>query len=101
LSSMTRCPARVGIDFIDVRDTYMQFCKLVKFGELKVEDRTYPIRYFVMETSRGLRRYSSELMLGPTDRIIVDGSSLTEVESKIARLGPATIYSRLVARQAA
>jgi len=79
----------------------MLFYKLVKSGKLKVEDGVYPVRYLVMETARGRQRYSGELMLGPTDRIIVDGSSLTEVESKIARLGPATIYSRLLAGRAA
>jgi hypothetical protein len=79
----------------------MLFYKLVKTGELDVEGHTYPVRYFVMETARGRQRYSSELMLGPTDRIIVDGSSLTEVESKIACVGPTTIYSRLLATHAA
>jgi len=39
--------------------------------------------------------------LGPADRIILDGSSLCEVESKVARLVPATIYSRMLVARAA
>ena len=37
-----------------------------------------------------------------TDRIILDGDSMTSLESRVARLAPATVYSRLlVARQRA
>ena len=35
------------------------------------------------------------------DRIILDGSSVTALELKVARFGPATIYSRLLATRAA
>ena len=43
-------------------------------------------------------RYSSETVLGPGDRIIVDGSSLGALEWRVARLMPATLYSRMLAR---
>jgi hypothetical protein len=36
-------------------------------------------------------------VLGPADRINVDGSSLEALESRVARLMPATLYSRLLA----
>ena len=79
----------------------MLFYQLVKTGKLDLEGRLYQVRYFVMETMRGAQRYCSELTLGPDDRIIVDGGSLTEVELKISRLGPTTIQSRSLARQPA
>ena len=75
--------------------------KLVKTDELRVEGHVYSVQYFETKTLRGTRRYSSELMLGPDDRIILDGNSLIDLESKVARLVPATIYSRLLAARAA
>jgi hypothetical protein len=71
---------------------------LVKTGEITVDGRAYAIHYFEATTPRGTRRYSSELMLGPGDRIIVDGSSLEDLEWRVARLMPATVYSRTLAR---
>ena len=75
--------------------------KLVKTDEVKIEGQAYPVRYFEMQTPRGTLRYSSDVALGPTDRIILDGGSLCEVESKVARLVPATIYSRMLVARAA
>ena len=75
--------------------------RLVKTDELEIEGRAYPVRYFEMQTVRGTLRYSSDVVLGPADRIILDGSSLTEVESKVVRLVPATIYSRMLVARAA
>ena len=75
--------------------------KLVKTDEVEIEGRTYLVRYFETQTVRGALRYSSDGVLGPADRIILDGSSLSEVESKVTRLVPATIYSRILAARAA
>ena len=43
---------------------------------------------------------SPELVIGPADPIILDDSSLNGLESKVARLAPATIYSRLLVARA-
>ena len=75
--------------------------KLIKTDEVEIEGHTYLVRYFETQTVRGKLRYSSDVVLGPTDRIILDGSSLSEVESKVARLVPATIYSRMLVARAA
>jgi hypothetical protein len=49
-----------------------------------------------------VRRFSCEVELGAADRIILDDDSMGSLESRVARLVPATIYSRrLVARQRA
>ena len=43
------------------------------------------------------RRFSCEVTLDAGDRIILDDDSMTSLESKMARLAPATVYSRLLA----
>lgn len=73
------------------------FRKLVKTGEIEVDDRTYYVRYFELKTVRGMRRFSSEVLLGAGDRIILDDDSMSSLESKVARLVPATVYSRELA----
>ena len=73
------------------------FRKLVKTAEIEVDDRTYYVRYFELKTVRGMRRFSSEVLLGPGDRIILDDDSMSSLESKVHRLVPATVYSRELA----
>ncbi len=73
------------------------FRKLVKTAEIEVDDRTYYVRYFELKTVRGMRRFSSEVLLGPGDHIILDDDSMSGLESKVLRLVPATVYSRELA----
>ena len=73
---------------------------LVKTDALAVDDQTYSVRYFEVRTLRGGRRYSAEVLLGLEDRIILDDDSITNLETKAARLVPATVYSRLLAGRA-
>ena len=73
------------------------FRKLVKTAEVEVEERRYNVRYYELKTIRGLRRFSSEVLLGPGDRIILDDDSMSSLESKVLRLVPATVYSRELA----
>jgi hypothetical protein len=73
------------------------FRKLVKTGTIDVEGRSYDLRYFAERTARGARRYNCELLIEAADRIILDDDSLVSLESKVASLLPATIYSRLLA----
>ena len=74
---------------------------LVKTDGISVHGQTYQVRYFELRTLRGLRRYSAEIALGPGDRIILDGDSIANLEARAARLAPATLYSRLLARATA
>ena len=74
------------------------FRVLVKTEEVAVDDQRVPVRYFELRTVRGLRRYSAEILLSPGDRIILDDDSVTKLQARTARLVPATIYSRLLAR---
>lgn len=71
--------------------------KLVMTSEIEVDERRYHVRYFEVKTVRGMRRFSSEVLLGPDDRIILDDDSMSSLESKVSRLVPATIYSRQLA----
>jgi hypothetical protein len=77
------------------------FRRLIKIDSIELEGLAYAVRYYEATTPRGTRRYCSELVLGPSDRIILDGGSLMDLESRVARLVPATIYSRLLAARAA
>ena len=76
----------------------MRSRKLVKSDWIQIDGRAYLVDYFEGTTERGTQRYSSETVLGPGDRIIVDGSSLSALEWRVARLMPATVYSRALAR---
>ena len=76
------------------------FRTLVKTEAVAVDDQSIPVRYFEVRTVRGLRRYSAEILLGPSDRIILDDDSVINLEARAARLVPATLYSRILARTA-
>jgi hypothetical protein len=77
------------------------FRKLLQSGQVEVEGRVYAVHYFELRTARGARRVSCEVMLDAGDRIILDDDSLTSLQAKIARLAPATIYSRALASRRA
>ena len=73
------------------------FRKLVKATEIDIEGTAYVLRFYEGTTTRGGRRFSCEVLLGAADRIILDDDSMTSLESKVERLAPATVYSRLLA----
>jgi hypothetical protein len=73
------------------------FRKLVKTATVDVEDQSFSVRYYEARTMRGGRRFSAEVILGPADRIIIDDDTMSGLESKVARLVPATLYSRMLA----
>ncbi|MQA29745.1 MAG: hypothetical protein GEU82_07895 [Luteitalea sp.] len=73
---------------------------LIKTAAVAVDSQIILVQYFELRTLRGLRRYSAEILLAPGDRIILDGDSVTNLEARAARVVPATVYSRLLARTA-
>ena len=58
------------------------FRKLIKTADVDIAEQSYPVRYYEAQTLRGTRRYSSEVILGPGDRVILDGDSVNGLESK-------------------
>jgi hypothetical protein len=74
---------------------------LLKTTALDVDNHEVAVRYFELRTERGARRYSAEILLGPGDRIILDDDSVTNLETRAARLVPATLLSRVLARATA
>ena len=74
------------------------FRTLIKTDDVAVGPTTYRVRYFEQHTERGALRYAVEILLGPGDRIILDGDSLPNLEARTARLVPATVYSRSLSR---
>ena len=77
------------------------FRKLLHTGQIDVDGCTYVAHYFEHKTARGTRRFSCEVVLDAGDRIILDDDSLASLQAKIARLAPATIYSRALAAKSA
>jgi hypothetical protein len=76
------------------------FKLLVKTNAIAIDDRQFAVRYFEVRTTRGGRRYSAEIILGPGDRIILDDDSISNLEARASCLVPATVYSRALARRA-
>ena len=68
--------------------------KLVKTDRMEIDGRVCDLRYYERRTLRGGFRYSCEVLLGDSDRIIVDDDSLPGLESRVRHLVPATILSR-------
>jgi hypothetical protein len=77
------------------------FRKLLHTAEIDVDGRAFVAHYFEQKTARGTRRVSCEIVLDAGDRIILDDDSVTSLQAKIARLAPATIYSRALAARSA
>jgi hypothetical protein len=73
------------------------FRKFLQTGQIDVDGDVYVVHYFEQKTARGSRRFSCEVVLDAGDRIIIDDDSITSLQAKIARLAPATIYSRALA----
>jgi hypothetical protein len=77
------------------------FRKLLQTGQVEVDGRVYVVHYFEQKTARGARRVSGEVVLDHGDRIILDDDSLASLQAKVARLVPATLYSRALASRSA
>jgi hypothetical protein len=73
------------------------FRKLLQTGQIDVDGRIYVAHYFEHKTARGTRRFSCEVVLDAGDRVILDDDSVLSLQAKVARLAPATIYSRALA----
>jgi hypothetical protein len=77
------------------------FRTLVKTESVEIDTGAYPVRYFELRTVRGVRRYSAEILLSPGDRIILDDDSISNLAARAARLVPATLQSRQLAKATA
>jgi hypothetical protein len=77
------------------------FRKLVKTSRIEIDGHGYVLQFFEQETMRGGRRFNCEVVLSASDRIIIDGDSMSSLELRVARLAPATVYSRALAARAA
>jgi hypothetical protein len=73
------------------------FRKLLQTGQMEVDGQIIVVHFFELKTARGGRRYSGEIVLDARDRIILDDDSMSSLQAKIARLAPATLYSRALA----
>jgi hypothetical protein len=76
------------------------FRKLITTVALAVENQSFLVRYFKLQTVRGRRRYSAEILLAPGDWITLDDDSILTLEARAMQIMPAAMYSRLLARTA-
>lgn len=74
--------------------------KLVNTDRLIVDGDVCIVKYFAVETIRGERRFSAEIVLPSADVVILDEDSLARLESRVRRVIPATLYSRVLAARA-
>lgn len=75
------------------------FRRLLRREEVTINDRVYPVYFYEGQTLRGQKRYSSEIILGQTDHVILDDDSMPKLRSKLARFVPAFVLSRLIAKR--
>ena len=74
------------------------FLKLVKTGQIEVEGRTFAMRYYERRTGRGARRATCAGLRGANARIIIDDDNMSSLESRVERVAPALVYSRVLTR---
>lgn len=74
------------------------FRTLVKTETIAVQAEVFEVRFFEVRTMRGLRRFSAEILLTADDRIILDDDTVSNLEARVARLVPATLASRRLAK---
>jgi hypothetical protein len=67
--------------------------KLVKSERIEIKGLSYQVRYYERRTASGAARFSGEVLLGTTDRIILDDDSIASLESRIVRVVPATLLT--------
>lgn len=73
------------------------FRTLLETAQINVDGRAYVAHYFKLRTARGVSRYSCEIVLGTEDRIILDDDSVVGLQTKVACVTPAILYSRALA----
>ncbi len=68
--------------------------KLIKQTGVEVGERTFTVRYYERRSINGASRFSAEVEFHDEDHMILDADSLSGLETKLARLVDASIYSR-------
>ncbi len=70
------------------------FQKLIKKTRLDVDERTLSVRYYETRTLHGQARFSAEVVFQPQDHMILDADSVNRLETQVASLVHASMYSR-------
>jgi len=72
----------------------MIFQRLIKETSLDVEERTLRVHYYETRTLHGDSRFSAEVVSQPRDHMILDADSVNRLETQVATLVYASMYSR-------
>ncbi|MBI2875540.1 MAG: hypothetical protein HYY20_01515 [Candidatus Tectomicrobia bacterium] len=75
----------------------MSTIALKKVTSICCNESNYEVRVFQNTNWEGKVSYSSEVALGPHDKIILDDRNIDRLEIRLRQIFPATLYSRAIA----
>lgn len=75
----------------------MSTITLKKITSIYCNDSNYEVRVFQNTNWEGKVSYSSEVALGPHDKIILDDRNISRLEIRLHQILPVTLYSRFIA----
>ena len=70
------------------------FQKLIKKTSSAVDECTHSVHYYETRTLHGDPRFSAEVVFHPQDHMILDADSVNRLETQVAILVHASMYSR-------
>ena len=73
---------------------------LKKVTSICCNELNYEVLVFQNHNREGRVSYSSEVALGPYDKIILDDRNIGRLEVRLHQILPATVYSRAIAGMA-
>tara|TARA_B100002003_G_scaffold245749_1_gene274132 strand:+ start:2094 stop:3623 length:1530 start_codon:yes stop_codon:yes gene_type:complete len=86
----------VDREFASIKRVLEDLRNLARPMPLDVEEQTFTVRYYESRTTNGASRYSAEVEFHENDYMILDADSLNGLETNLARLVRASIYSRML-----
>ena len=69
------------------------FTKLIGIERIHMNP-DYEIKYYQNTNLKGNTSFTSEILIGPSDKIIIDDNSMVGLRQKINLVLPAALYSR-------
>lgn len=68
--------------------------KLIGIEKTNINGADYEIRYYRNTGLKGSPSFSSEVNIGPSDKVILDDRSMARLKYKVDLVLPASIYNR-------
>jgi hypothetical protein len=71
------------------------FTKLIGVKRIHINEEDYEIKYYRKTNLNGKTCFSSEVIIGRDEKIILDDHSMASLEYKVDLVLPAALYSRV------